>query len=124
LKDLGEIMAKNTEKALAALLNTSSVKDAAATSGLSEETLYRYLRDEDFRREYQQARRQVVESSISAMQQASSEAVETLRRNLNCENAAVETRTAQIIFENSIRGLELTDILSRLEVLEQNAVEK
>ncbi|MEJ7701438.1 MAG: hypothetical protein WKF71_17595 [Pyrinomonadaceae bacterium] len=52
-------MAKNTEKALAALLTSSSVKDAALASGLSEETLYRYLRDEKFSGEYATARLQI-----------------------------------------------------------------
>jgi AcrR family transcriptional regulator len=93
-------MAKNTEKALAALLNTSSVRDAATTCGLSEETLYRYLRDEDFRREYQQAQRQVVESAIAGLQQAANEAVETLRRNLTCDNPQAEIRAAQLILDN------------------------
>jgi hypothetical protein len=93
-------MAKNTEKALAALLNTSSVRDAALASGLSEETLYRYLRDEDFKNEYQQAQRQVVESAISALAASATEAVETLRRNLNCDNPQAEIRAAQLILDN------------------------
>jgi hypothetical protein len=93
-------MAKNTEKALAALLNTSSVRDAATTSGLSEETLYRYLRDEDFKSEYEQAQRQVVEAAIAGLQQAATEAVETLRRNLTCDNPQAEIRAAQLILDN------------------------
>ncbi len=93
-------MAKNTEKALVALLNASSVKDAAAASGLSEETLYRYLRNEEFRSEYEDAKRQVVESAISGLQQAATEAVETLRRNLTCANPQAEIRAAQLILDN------------------------
>ncbi len=108
----------NQEKVLVALLETPSIRDAAKLSGISEATIYNYLKDKEFLTEYRNARRQTVESAIAQMQNAASEAVETLRRNLTCENSAVETRTAQIIFENSIRGLELTDILSRLEVLE------
>jgi transposase len=93
-------MAKNTEKALAALLNTSSVRDAATKSGLSEETIYRYLRDEEFRTEYEDAKRQVVESAIAGLQQAANEAVETLRRNLTCDNPQAEIRAAQLILDN------------------------
>jgi predicted DNA-binding transcriptional regulator AlpA len=93
-------MAKNTEKALAALLNASSIKDAASISGLSEETLYRYLRDEDFKNEYEQAKRQVVESAISALAASANEAVETLRRNLTCDNPQAEIRAAQLILDN------------------------
>ncbi len=93
-------MAKNTEKALAALLTSSSVKDAALASGLSEETIYRYLRDEDFKSEYETARRQIVESAVTGLQNAANEAVETLRRNLTCDNPQAEIRAAQLILDN------------------------
>jgi predicted DNA-binding transcriptional regulator AlpA len=93
-------MAKNTEKALTALLNASSIKDAASISGLSEETLYRYLRDEDFKSEYEQGKRQIVEAAISALTASATEAVETLRRNLNCDNPQAEIRAAQLILDN------------------------
>jgi hypothetical protein len=111
-------MAKNKEKALAALLNNSSVRAASKSSGLSEETLYRFLRNEDFRREYQQARRQTVQDAIGQLQSSAGEAVEALKRNLHSENPAIEIRAAQIILDNSFRGLETSDILFRLEALE------
>jgi len=38
----------NKEKALAALINSPSIREAARISVLSEETLYRYLKDKDF----------------------------------------------------------------------------
>jgi hypothetical protein len=101
-------MAKNTQKALAALLNTSSVRDAATQSGLSEETLYRYLRDEDFKNEYKTAQLAVVESAVSALQQAANEAVETLRRNLTCDNPQAEIRAAQLILDNVFGNSENT----------------
>ncbi len=36
----------------------------------------------------------------------------------HCENPAVAARCAQIIFENSVKGMETIDILERLEILE------
>jgi ABC-type transport system involved in cytochrome bd biosynthesis fused ATPase/permease subunit len=58
------------------------------------------LRDEDFKSEYEQAKRQVVESAVSALQQAANEAVATLRRNLTCDNPQAEIRAAQLILDN------------------------
>jgi AcrR family transcriptional regulator len=112
----------NKEKALSALLKSSTVIEAAKVCGLSEETLYRYLRDKEFVSDYRNARRQVVENSITQLQQASGEAVETLRRNLSCSNPQAEIRSAQIILDNALKGVELVDILERLEQIE-NAVE-
>ncbi len=108
----------NKDRALIALLECNSIRDAAKACRLSEETLYRYLRDADFLRNYRDARRQTVENAISKLQAATAEAVETLERNLHCENPAVEVRTAQIILENAIKGVELIDVIERLEKLE------
>ena len=90
----------NKEKALTALLESASIIEAAQTSGLSEKTLRRYLEEKEFFDEYAEARRQIVESAVSALQQAANEAVETLRRNLTCDNPQAEIRAAQLILDN------------------------
>lgn len=121
--DFDRRMAKENkqEKCLLALLETSSIREASAKSGIGEATFYRYLNDKEFLSEYRSARRQTVESAITQIQKATAEAVETLKRNLHCENAAVEVRCAQIILETAVKGVELIDVIERLEVLE-NAV--
>ena len=45
-------------------------------------------------------------------------AIDTLERNLNCENPAVEIRSASIVLEQSIKGLEILDVEGRLVMLE------
>lgn len=108
----------NKEKALIALLHAPSVVEAAKQSGLSEETFYRYLKDKEFLAEYRAARRRTVEAAITRMQQLTDEAVETLQRNLHCENPSVEVRAAQTILDNAVKSVETMDILERLEVIE------
>lgn len=113
-------MAKRTnkDKAIIALLEHTSIRKSANACGLSEETIYRYLKEDDFIREYREARRQTVETAISNIQSATGEAVETLKRNLHCEIPAVEVRTAQIILENAVKGVEVMDFGERLERIE------
>jgi hypothetical protein len=108
----------NREKVLVALLETPSVRDAAKSSGISEATIYNFLRDSEFKTAYREARRQTVETAIAQMQNSASEAVERLKELQYSENPAVAARCAQIIFENSIKGMETLDILTRLETLE------
>ncbi len=110
--------ATNKEKVLIALIETSSIREAAKKSGIGEATIYRYLQDKEFLAEYRNARRQTVESAIAQMQNAASEAVDRLKELQYCENPAVAARCAQIIFENSIKTMETTDILERLEKIE------
>lgn len=108
----------NKEKALNALLNSPSIREASRTSGLSEETIYRYLKDTEFKQEYTTARRRIFEQNIFKLQSLHNQAVETLQRNLNCENPSVEVRAAQIVIESNRKDFETFDILERLEQLE------
>ncbi len=87
--------------------------------GVNDATLWRWLQLPDFQAAYRAARRQVVERAITELQAATGEAVETLKRNLHCENPAVEIRAAQIIIEQAIKGVELIELQERIERLEE-----
>ncbi len=108
----------NKEKALNALLESASIIDAAKKCGLNEKTLRRYLEDVEFQKEFRAARRVVFEQNIFKLQSLHNQAVDTLERNLNCENPSVEVRASQIIIEGNRKDFETLDVLSRLETLE------
>ena len=126
MKGHGEKLSRNQEQAIAALLSTSTIKDAARVAKVSEVTLWRWQTLPEFAAAYRAARRQVVERAVAELQAASGEAVETLKRNLHCENPAGEIRAAQIILEQAIKGVELVDLQERVEHLESSleALEK
>ena len=106
-------------KALAALLSQPTMREAAKDCGISETTLWRWLNDDAFQAAYRQARRQVVEQAMSELQAACSDAVATLRKNLNCGAANVEVSAAKTILDQAVKAIELTDMEERLEQLEQ-----
>jgi hypothetical protein len=108
----------NREKALNSLLESATITDAAQKCGLNEKTLRRYLDDADFQKEFRAARRVVFEQNIVRLQSLHAGAVDTLERNLNCENPSVEVRAAQIIIEGNRKDFETLDILERLEKIE------
>jgi hypothetical protein len=108
----------NKDKALNALLESASVSEAAIKCGLNEKTLRRYLADAEFQKEFRAARRIVFEQNIIRLQSLHAGAVDTLERNLTCENPSVEVRAAQIVIEGSRKDFETFDILERLEMLE------
>ena len=108
----------NKEKALTALLESATITEAANKCGLSDKTLRRYLEDAEFQKEFRAARRVVFEQNIIRLQSLHAGAVDTLERNLNCENPSVEVRAAQIIIEGSRKDFETLDILERLEKIE------
>ncbi len=112
-------LTKKQEAAIAALLSTSVMKDAAAQVGISDVTLWRWLQLPEFESAYRAARRQVVEQAISKLQGATKYAVATLGKNLSCGNPAVEVRAASIILEQAVKGVELIELQERIERLEE-----
>jgi hypothetical protein len=108
----------NREKVLSALLESATISEAAIKCGLNEKTVRRYLADAEFQTEFRAARRVVFEQNIVRLQSLHGNAVDTLERNLTCENASVEVRAAQIVIESTRKDFETLDVLSRLETLE------
>lgn len=119
----GEKQSRKQEDAIAALLSCRTMQDAAKQIGIDIRTLSKWLRQPAFERMYRAARRQVVESSIGRLQQATSEAVESLRRNLICGTPSAEVSAAKAILEQSIKAVELMDLVERVEMLEHRASE-
>ncbi len=113
-----KVLTPKQETAIAALLSTSTIKDAAEACGLTTVTLWRWFQLPEFAAAWRAARRQVVENAITQLQTAASEAVETLKRNLTCGNEAVEVRAASLIIEQAVKGVELVDLQERVERLE------
>jgi hypothetical protein len=111
-------MQQSQEKVLTALIESASITEAASKCELSEKTLRRYLEDAEFQKEFRAARRLVFEQNIVRLQSLHAGAVDTLERNLNCENPSVEVRAAQIIIEGNRKDFETLDILERLEKME------
>jgi uncharacterized protein with ATP-grasp and redox domains len=109
------------DAALAALLSEPTIGLAAAKTGVSESTVRRWLQDAEFQARYRTARRQVVEVAVSGLQQATSEAVDALRRNLTCGVPAAEIAAAKAVIDFAIKGVELTDLAERVEQLERTS---
>ena len=90
----GEKLSRKREQAIAALLAEPTLAAAAGALGVSDRTLRNWLKRSTFRAAYREARRQVVEGAIARLQQATTDAVACLQRNLTCEHAATEVRAA------------------------------
>ena len=106
------------ERAIVALLAEPTLGAVAKAADISEVTLWRWMKDPDFKSRLRDARRAVVEGAIGRLQQAATEAVATLQRNLTCGTPSVEVRAAATIFDQAIKAVELFDIAERIEQLE------
>ena len=106
---------------IAELLQRPTIREAAEAVNLGEATAHRWLRDPAFQRSYKAARQQIIDVCISRLQKVSSEAVEVLREILHDNTAPASSRVSasKIVLELSLKGLEVSDILERLDNLER-----
>jgi hypothetical protein len=106
------------EKLIALLLTERTIDEACKKAGVNVTTYWRWMQDEVFLKEYRKVRRGILENTVAKLQSSTYQAIEALERNLSCENPSVEIRCAQIILEQSMKGLEALEIENRLEELE------
>jgi uncharacterized protein (UPF0147 family) len=121
MKEYGTKMTRKKHLLIAELIRQPTIKKAAEAANLGEATAYRWLKDPTFQRCYREARQQIVDNSIGQIQKASAEAVEVLREILHDKDAPAASRISatKIILELSLKGLEITDIIQRLDSIEQ-----
>ena len=119
MKGSTEISPKQ-HKLIAFLLIERTAEEACNKSQVAVSTYWRWMKEERFLLEFRRARRGIIENTVAKLQRMTIEALETLEKNLHCENPAAEIRAAQIILEQGFRGVELLDIENRLEYLEEN----
>jgi DNA-binding MurR/RpiR family transcriptional regulator len=116
----GEKLSRKQEVAIAALLTCPTLAEAAQRAGISEPTLGRWLRRDDFQTAYRQARREAVSQAIAHLQRVSGEAVETLRAIMADGKAPASARVtaARAVLEVAIKAVELEDLEARIADLE------
>ena len=109
------------EQAIIALLNEPTVKQAAATSNIGERTIYKWLRNAAFVREYMRARRQAFSQAVSLTQRYAPMAVQTLGKIMVDASAphAARVSAAACLLKFSRDSLELDDLAARLETIEE-----
>jgi len=110
---------RKRDLAIAALLAKATLAEAAASVGVSEKTLRRWLQDPDFAAEHRAAQRQAVDLAIARLKQATGEAVATLRRNLTAGVPSVEVRAATEILLQTARWLEVDELAERVKAREE-----
>ena len=108
----------NKEKALTALLEAKSIAEAAKLCGMSEKTLRRYLQEDDFKKDYREARKLIFEQNVMELQTLHTKAIETLEKKLSSRSDSVAVRAAAIVIMQTRKDYENTEILERVEAIE------
>lgn len=108
------------ERAIAVLIASPTIREAAESLRVNEVTLYRWLRDGDFQTAYREARREVVAQAVARLQQACGQAVQTLM-DVQADEASPATArvtAARAILELAYKAVEIEELEDRVRKLE------
>jgi hypothetical protein len=112
VKGHGQKFTRKHEALIAALLTEPTYAAAAAKAGISEGTLYGWLRRPDFRAAYRRARRELVEAAVGRIQASCGEAVNALLAVVrSARRDGDRVRAAVALLDHANRGLADADLL-------------
>ena len=117
----GERLKGDSTRLVIELAGGATVEDAARSAGISEATVYRRLKQPDFRRQVDEARSSIVTRATSKLSSAAIVAVDTLRELLSSDHDFARLGAARAIIELGIRLREQEDLAVRLAALERDA---
>lgn len=116
-----ERLSAKQQRAIEALLTEPTTRAAAAAAEVSEATIWRWLAEPEFSAAYRATRGRLLESTLTALQSASADAVVCLREILNDKTAQVYARVsaAKSVLELGLKAREVLEVEERLAFLEK-----
>lgn len=117
----GEKKVRKRDTAVLALLTEPTIRKAAEKTGVNESTLWRWMQEEDFKKQYQQAKQEAVGQATSRLRQSMTAAVDALVDM--AENpktpAIARANAARTLLEFGFKAHENEDIQKRMDALEE-----
>jgi len=111
---------RKAEQAIAALLQTDTVVDAAKMTGISEKTLERWMKDRHFLAAYREARRAMVAQATDRLARVCCTAVDMLANVMkHASHDGARVMAAKAILDYAYKAIELENLTERLERLEE-----
>lgn len=118
------ILNKKKETALQAILDSTTLKDAASKAGISRTTLYRYMNEDDeFKAALAAEMGCLLSNATEALQKAMLPATGALYRMVNGDDPpdANKISACRAVLDYALKLTETQDIIKRLDMLEANS---
>jgi hypothetical protein len=109
------------EQVAAAIASGSSMRQAAAASGVTVRSIYNWLREPAFVARVEELRSSIVETAMGRMISNLTRAASELRRLLRDEDARVRLGAAKTVLEGAVRLREYAALEARMRALEEAA---
>ena len=115
---------RSKQKAIPHLLSCKSYAQAAKQIGVSENQIYEWLKDSEFKLQLEQQRNQVTEEAINILKMNTSKAAVALGELLLSSNDSVKRGAANDILNQVAKFKEMQEFEKRIEALEQKTMSK
>ena len=117
-------LSENQFIAIELLMASQPVAKAAESAGVSRVTIYRWLKNDDFKAELDKRKNALIERSSRKLAGALDQAVDVLIALLKSKNQNVRRLAAGNLIEYSMKLSGLTDLEKRIQALEVAIEEK
>lgn len=111
----------NTEMMIQAIVSEPTITAAAAKCGVSQQSIYKYMKDPEFKAELNKKQQEILKESNRKMMQATSLAADKLISVLKDPDASNSDiiRTGELVFKVSQNAMDSELIVQKLEELEE-----
>ena len=119
-------LSKKQTNFVIALMTCDTIAQAHEQAGISQASAYKYLKDPLFKKAMSDMRNEVMRTVANKLMNSGTQAVDALKTIMNDENAPHTARVSasRAILEHLTKTFELSDIVERLEKLEDRLNEK
>lgn len=107
------------DELISALLQSRTQREAARVLGLSENTISRRMQNESFKLKLSERRKALFDAVNTQLVNAAGEAASVLIKLLESQNESIRYSTATRILSLTESYMTATEIMSRLEALEE-----
>ena len=113
------------EEIVSALIECGTIKGASEKLGVQLKTLYSRMKKEQFRELYNRAKSDLLKSATAKMQKYLVDACDVIADIMRDKETSQQVRlnASDCIIRNTIKLLEQTDIIERIEHLEEKTKE-
>ena len=113
------------EEIVSALIECGTIKGASEKLGVQLKTLYSRMKKEQFRKTYNDAKADLLKSATAKMQKYLVDACDVIADIMRDKETSQQVRlnASDAIIRNTIKLLEQTDIIERIEHLEEQTKE-
>lgn len=121
-----EPLSRNQERAIDAMLQTSSMADAARVAGIGYRTIKRYMGQPAFVEELKRRRAEVTQETTTGLVVLARRGAEALHELLEDPDTppSIIARVGIAAQDMARQAVELEDVLARLEVLEKQQADR